>query len=46
MGLWPEQLAVVGDRKLGRLDSMPTPPEAEEAVPRTWEQMVGSKGGG
>lgn len=48
MGLRPERLAVVGDRELGRLDSMrqkrQDPPW--DAVPRTWEQMVGGKGGG
>ena len=47
MGLWPEQLAVVGDRELGRLDSMSTPPEAEEAEPTMGSnaQDMGTDGG-
>lgn len=51
MELRPEQPAVVGDGDLVRLGSLSVLPEAAEqspprgAVPRTWEQMVGSKGG-
>ena len=47
MGLWPEQLAVVGDRELGILDSMSTPPEAEEAEPTMGSnaQDMGPDGG-
>lgn len=48
----PEWPAVFGDGDLVRLDGMSTPQRQKrqspprEAVARTWEQMVGSKGGG